>query len=81
MCCRSFWKTPRLRLRLDAAASAPPTAWGWLEEDAWPGATACAETLDLPAAGVAGEELWPWPEAPAAAEDLDLAAAGVAGEG
>uniref|UniRef100_J3KZI2 Uncharacterized protein n=1 Tax=Oryza brachyantha TaxID=4533 RepID=J3KZI2_ORYBR len=29
MCCRSFWKTPRLRLRVVAEASAPPPEWWW----------------------------------------------------
>jgi len=66
---RSFWKTPRLRWRVVADASAPPPpppppppAEWWWEEEPWPEAAACA-AADLPLDGVpdgAGVAAW-WP--------------------
>ena len=64
---RSFWKTPRLRLRVVADASAPPPpppppAEWWWEEEPWPEAAAWA-AADLPLDGVpdgAGVAAW-WP--------------------
>lgn len=85
MCCKSFWKTPRLRLRdvADASAPPPPAEWWW-EDEPCPAATAACAAADLPLDGVpdgAGVAVW-WPLG-FCADDLPLdgvaAGAGVAG--
>lgn len=62
---RSFWKTPRLRLRVVADASAPPPPpppewwWWWWWELPWPDADAAAAVEDLDLAAEAGLAWWP----------------------
>lgn len=77
---RSFWKTPRLRLRVVADASAPPPpppAEWWWEEEPWPKAAACA-AADLPLEGVPdGAGVAAWLPLGFGADDLPLDGADV----